>query len=630
MKRTASSPGVLTGAGKGLTWMLTTAAGLLTLLLNARNLGITDWLGGTGLSFADHAAQRVVVAPRTDSLFAVGDTALLAATVTDRLGAVLAGARLRWESRDSSVVSVDSAGTVVARGPGRTEVTAWVRDRSASAMVWVIPRAVRVIVPGDSALRIRQSDTLQLAAVALDARGHRIAAVQPRWQSVDSGVVKVDSFGTAIGVDAGFTRLRAAAGEAQAEVTVRVELSPTALVLVAGADQRALAGHRLPEPVVLRALAAEGQPVAGIVVRFILSEGEGRVEPDSAVTDREGRVAVHWSLGPRAGLQQLVARVAQLDSALRVAADADPVPGDTRMEFAAGDTTGVAGRATASPIRVRVADSSGLALTGVPVRWSALDGGSVSGGGRTDSLGIASANWTFGPRAGRQRLLAQVGNPRAIPPLTIVGQTRPDIPAAITLEAGQAQRGTSGKVLGRAIVVSVRDVHGNPVPGITVVPRPGKGSGTADSAVTDPRGRASLRWTLGTATGEQSLLVRVADVDSGLKVRATAGPAAAAKITLKELPGKAATAEQRLQATVADAYGNPVPGVALAITASSGRLAANRVRSDSSGRAAIGWTPAGTTAEPKLTVKLVGGSVQATHTLHPPVAARAAAGKPRS
>jgi adhesin/invasin len=337
---------------------------------------------------------------------------------------------------------------------------------------------------------------------------------------------------------------------------------------------------------------------------------------------------VNWSLGQRAGLQRLTARVAQLDSALRIGADADPIAGNTRMELAGGDTTGTAGRAGANPIRMRVTDSSGVALDGVLVRWSALDGGIVSGEARTDSLGVASATWTFGPRAGRQRLLAQVGNPRAITPLTIVGQALPGAPAAITLEGGQGQRGTSGKVLAKAVAVTARDDQGNPVPGIAVVPLPAKGSGTADSAVTDARGRAALRWTLGTAVGEQSLVVRIAGVDSALRVRATAGPAAAAKITLKELPGKAGIAEQRLQATVVDAYGNPVPGVALALSASSGRLASSRVRSDSSGRATIGWTPVGQTAAPKLTVRLVSGTVQATHPLRSPPTVRTAAAKP--
>ncbi len=589
-------------------------AALLTVLLNARNLGITDWLGGTRLSFADHAAQRLLVTPRTDSLFAVGDTTLLAATVTDRLGAVLYGARLRWESQDTAVVAVDSSGAVVARGPGRTTVTARVRERSAAAVVTVIPRPVRVIIPGDSALRIRQGDTLQLAAVALDSRGHRIG-VAPRWQSADSTLVRVDSLGTAIGIGAGTARLRARSGEGQAELSVRVDLAPTGLTLVAGTGQRMPAGHRLPEPIVLRAHAGQGQPVPGTVVHFSLPEGEGGVDHDSAVTDRDGRVTVSWSLGQRAGLQQLSARVAGIDSVLRIGADADPVAGNLRMELLGGDTTGTAGAAGASPIRIRLTDSAGVALDGLPVRWSALDGGAVAGQARTDSLGLASAEWTFGPRAGRQRLLAQVGNPRTIAPLSIVGVALAGAGVAIGLDGGDQQRGTVGKPLGKPVTVVVRDGRGNPVPGVTVTPAPDKGGGGAVPAVTDARGRAALRWTLGTAAGEQVLRVRIAAVDSVLRVHASAQAAPPARISIRDLPGKTGSTQQRLQATVLDAHGNPVPGVYLAVTAVGGRLAESRVRSDSTGRAAIGWTPLKARAESRLVVRLIGGSLQATHVL---------------
>lgn len=630
MRRTASSRGVLTGASKGLTWTLTTAAALFAVLVNARNLGLTDWFGAAGLSFADHAAQRVMVTPRTESLYAVGDTTMLAAIVTDRVGAVLAGAQLRWESQDSNVVAVDSSGAAVARGPGRTLVTARVRDHSASALVSVIPRPVRIIIPGDSALRIRQGDTLQLAAVALDARGHRIVGAAPLWRSADSALVRIDSFGTAIGVGAGITRLRAVAGEGNAEVSVRVDLAPTGLVVLGGAGQHVSAGRRLPDPIVLRAHAALGQSVSDIVVRFTLPEGEGRVEPDSAVTDREGRVSVNWSLSPRAGRQRLTARVAQLDSALLVSAEADPVPGNIRMEILDGDTTGTAGVALPNPIRMRLTDSSGVALDGVPVRWTALDGGSVAGDTRTDSLGVALAHWTLGPRAGRQQLLAQVGNPRAIPGLRIAGYALAGDPAVIALEGGQGQRGRAGEPLAKTVAITVRDRHGNPVAGVTVLPVPDKHSGSADSVVTDLRGRAVVRWILGTMVGAQSLRLHIAEVDSGRSVHATAGPAEPATITIRELSGKkpAGVAEQRLQANVLDAYGNAVGGVALAITVSSGRLAASRVRSDDSGRATIGWTPARSVVEQRLTVRVVGGIVRATHTLRPgpsaPVAATAA------
>jgi hypothetical protein len=220
-----------------------------------------------------------------------------------------------------------------------------------------------------------------------------------------------------------------------------------------------------------------------------------------------------------------------------------------------------------------------------------------------------------------------VGNPRAIPALRISGYALAGDPAALTLEGGQGQRGRAGKPLAKSVVVTVRDRQGNPVAGVTVLPVPDKHNGSADSVVTDLRGRAALRWTLGTTAGAQSLRLRIAEVDSGLSVHASAGPAEPASITIRELAGKkpAGVAEQRLQANVLDAYGNAVGGVALAITASSGRLAASRVRSDDSGRAAISWTPARSVAEQRLTVRVVGGSVQATHTGRPNPSAPVAA-----
>ena len=416
MKRTAnSSGGVLHGAGKWVTWTLTTAAALTALLVNARNLGLTAWFGAVDLSFADHAAYRVVVTPRADSLFAVGDTAVLAATVTDRRGAVLTGALLHWRTEDSNVVAVDSAGTVVARGPGRTRVTATVRDLTAGAMIFVLQRPARVLIAGDSSFRIRQGDTMQFAAIALDARGHRIANAAPRWRTGDSTIITVDSLGTAIAHGAGRTRLWATAGEGGAEVAIDVERTASIVAVVSGADQRAPAGKRLADPVVIRALGRDGQPVPGTTVSFSTSDGEGQVDPITATADREGRVRVNWTLSPHPGPQRLIARIGSVDSAFTVGAEAEPVPGNTRVELIGVMPAAPAGLPLPQPVVVRFTDTAGAALVGIPVTWTLLDGGSVEASARTDSLGTAAASWTLSPRAGKQRLLAQVGSARTIP-----------------------------------------------------------------------------------------------------------------------------------------------------------------------------------------------------------------------
>ncbi len=118
----------LHGAGKWITASVTTIAALTALLVNAQNLGLGAWLGSHGLGFADYAASRIVLTPRVDSLFSLGDTLILAATVTDRRGAALVGATIIWQSEDSGVVMVDSSGLVVASGPGATRVTASIRQ----------------------------------------------------------------------------------------------------------------------------------------------------------------------------------------------------------------------------------------------------------------------------------------------------------------------------------------------------------------------------------------------------------------------------------------------------------------------------------------------------------------------
>ena len=81
-KKNRVSLGHLTTAGKWMMVAITTMAGVIGLLVNARNLGLAPWLRTSGISFADLAARRVMVAPAADTLRAIGDTLHLAATVS--------------------------------------------------------------------------------------------------------------------------------------------------------------------------------------------------------------------------------------------------------------------------------------------------------------------------------------------------------------------------------------------------------------------------------------------------------------------------------------------------------------------------------------------------------------------
>src|SRR5712671_7243486 len=74
-------------------------------------------------SIGNIGAAWVGLRPAMDTASALGDTVHYAATVTDRNGSILVGARPVWTTGDSSIATVLSDGSVIARGPGKTMVS---------------------------------------------------------------------------------------------------------------------------------------------------------------------------------------------------------------------------------------------------------------------------------------------------------------------------------------------------------------------------------------------------------------------------------------------------------------------------------------------------------------------------
>jgi Bacterial Ig-like domain (group 1) len=620
-----ASPTVLHGAGKWITAIVTTGAALAALLVNAQNLGLGAWLGAHGLGFADYVVSRVVVTPRVDTLFAIGDSLPLTAAVTDRRGAAIVGSSLTWHAEDSSVAAVDSGGTVVARGPGTTRVLASVHGLTSAATVTVRQRTVRVAISGDTVVRLPEGESVQLVASALDARGYRVHDRVPRWTSGDSSVAAVDSSGAVTARLPGHTVLSAALGDFAAHASVEVVLSPTRLMLESGDAQRVPAGRRVPQPIVVRVLSRSGRPVPGVAVTFRPDDPDAGASPLVDTTDRVGRARTTWTLSSRPGRQHLAASVDGVDSALVVAVEADPVPRNTRVTLAGEPPQGRVGAALPQPVVVRVTDSTGAALADVPVIWDALNGGRLEPlADRTDSAGEARARWTLGARAGAQRAQVRVGNPRTMPPFVIAATAAAGDPQTVTLLAGDNQTGEVGAPLSHDIVLAVADQYGNPVPRVAVVVRPRDGTVPDTLVATDTTGRVTLRWTLGRRAGSDLLRLRARGVDSLLTVvaRAEALPAANLVFTKAITSG---TRGRALAATVAasDAYGNPVPNVLVIFSVSAGTLSAARVMTDAKGQAGTHWTP-GAPPDQTITAAVRGTSARATQTVR--VAPRSPAG----
>jgi len=596
-------------AGRWLIVLLTTVAALIGILVNARSLGLTPWLG-SGTGFANLAARRVVLAPAYDTLTAIGDTVQLAATVTDQHGAVVSGASVMWASEDSAIAAVDSSGAVTARGPGTTTVSATVHDRVGQARITVAQRVRAVAIARDTVVRLPEGGSLQLLARSLDARGRLVAGRTVRWESADTTVVTVTPSGSASARAPGATTLTASIEGYAASVPVEVTLAAASARLLSGGDQRASAGRLLPQSVTVQVLSHGGRPVPGWSVTFTPQDG-GKADAE-AVTDRDGRAHASWTLGPPAGRQHLAVRVAGVDTTVVVTAEADPLPSNTRVQPAGEAPLGTAGAALAAPVGIRVTDSSGTAVADVPVAWITPDGGAIEAlAPRTDSLGQAWARWTLGRRAGPQRARVQVGNPRTMPPFTVTATALAGPAASASIVSGGDQSGPAGAALRHPIVVRLTDSLGNVAAGATLRAAAVSGSVAETLLVTGQDGRASLVWTLGRQAGPQALQI-TPGVGGIVRVGATARPLEPANLSPGPTPHSAPAGRalpRPVPFVVTDAYGNAIADVQIAFTTTSGSVSPVRVMSDAKGQATTRWTLGSRAGEDTLTATVRGTTV---------------------
>jgi hypothetical protein len=596
--------------GKVVTLAASSGAALVSIFTALYSYGVIGQ-SESHQSIGNIGAAWVGLRPLIDTASAIDDTVHFAATVTDKNGSILVGARPTWTTGDSSIATVLTDGSVIAHGPGRTMVSVVVGKLVTHSTIVVKQKVASVEVGranGDSTIVLPEGAELQLRARGIDARGHEIDGLAATWHIDDNSVAALDSSGVITGRAAGRTIVAARIDGVSARTGVSVVTPATAIALVAGSNQRALAGKTLAQAVVVRATNRKGGPASGKRVTFRPGEGQGSVDPANAVTDADGRARATWSLGSFPGRQTLLASVENVDSALSILAEADPVAGNTRVVALADHFSGRAGDELPDSVAIRVTDSSGRVLPDVPVRWTVVDGGSIQAENpRTDSLGVVTARWTLARKTGLQRLRAQVGvaSGLGIPPVTLSAAALAGAAAAIAVTSGDAQHASAGAELPKSVVLRVVDENGSAVAGAALTLAPSGGI-VADSALsTDSSGYARTRWTMGHSAGDYTLAVHVDGVKKLLKVTARATPAAAANLAFDDAPrekrSRESAKQKKLFAVVTDVYGNPVPDVRVNFKVKSGTVTPARVVSDAKGRASLTWKLGSTPGEQTLT-----------------------------
>ena len=336
----------------------------------------------------------VTVSPATAELTALGATVQLTAEVRDQRGQAMPGATVAWRSSNATVATVDAAGLVTAAGNGTTEITATAGSASGSAAITVAQQVTRVAI-SPAVHTLVETDTLRLAAEAVDANGHAVAEAVFAWASSDTAVARVDDSGLVSGIAEGEATITATTSNVAGSAELTVAAPAPTMVLVT------------PEVVELTALgdtirlAAEvrdqlGRPMAGEKVTW--SSGD-----ESVVTvDSTGLVT---AAGSGETIVTATARDASGQAAVTVMQSVGSVSVTPAADtLAPGDTLRLSAQAF---------DENGHPVAGAVFAWKSSDASiaRVDDSGLVSGLdeGVATITVTSGSAEGRSEIT--VANP---------------------------------------------------------------------------------------------------------------------------------------------------------------------------------------------------------------------------
>lgn len=278
--------------------------------------------------------------------------------------------------------------------------------------------------------------------------------------------------------------------------------TPANFQLVSGNAQTAPAGATLSSALVVKALDGQGNPVPGIVVSWSVTGG-GAVNPVTSTTGSDGTASTQRTLGPGAGAQTTIA-------------NAGDIPGSP-ITFSAMATSGSAGQLsiTTQPAatatvgqtlsrqpQVQLRDNLGnpVGQAGIAVTAS-LGAGAPAGGALagqltqpTDATGLATfTDLSIGGAVGNFTLSFSGANLAAVTSTQIAVTS--GAPSA-SLSTVSAAPGTIAIGATSTVTVTVRDVLGTPMPGISVTPAVDDPSGTVTpgQGTTDGNGTATFSF----------------------------------------------------------------------------------------------------------------------------------------
>lgn len=342
--------------------------------------------------------------------------------------------------------------------------------------------------------------------------------------------------------------------------------APVAIALLDGSGQSGPVSTLLPQPIRARVTDAFGNGVPGVSVEWGTFSGAAVPVDSATLTDANGVAQTTVQLGTTTGPAEL--------HAFNAALAGSPVT------FAVTVTNGPAAafRVTTEPVAsvqagepiavvVEALDALGnVAADFTGAVTAAVDSGPAGAtlGGTTSVAAVAGiATFTDLSLDLEGSYVLRLSSAGLSDTTTATFSVTPAAAASLLLLDGDAQADTVGFGLANPMRVSVTDLFGNPVAGVTVgwTIVAGGGALGADSTVTDAAGIASNTLTLPTTAGAVTLEASVAGLaGSPIGFTATAIPAAASILVVTTAPDTVAAGAviPPIIAEVRDAFGNVV------------------------------------------------------------------------
>jgi uncharacterized protein YjdB len=319
-----------------------------------------------------------------------GESFQLHAVATDARGSPLPLTKFVWTSKDESIATVTSTGTVTAQAPGATQINVSVGDISGETSLSVpVPVARVALEPAAPSIPVGR--TLQLLATVEAEDGTPIVDQPVSWESSDPDVALVSPTGLLTPISPGTATISASCGGKTASVPV-VVLAPVAALQVLPGGIRLHPGDRRQLTVTLT--DGEGNPLDGRSIHWSSADsGVATVSASGLVLAR--RLGKAFIRAAAEGEQDsALVEVQAPVSSVKVSPD--------RRTLGPGETV----QLEATP-----KDANGRTLAGREVVWksSAEDIAAVSATGLVTALRSGEATITASSegRAGRAAILVQ-------------------------------------------------------------------------------------------------------------------------------------------------------------------------------------------------------------------------------